>query len=211
MIITPITASKYEAKYQLNIVRSLIFHLYQSNLFISVSDPYYWHCISSNLLPCLIFWIFIIYNDERESSPLIMPKDHIAIIYFHRYKGHRSKQTITIGGQSRNNQDHNKSSHWWIQLNKSMTFDMKIELMRMLSGIFRKNNFNSLILAKRDREIMEFNYSILGSIISFLFTIKEVRNVEEMVEFVVPFVQAYPINGKIIKSILSVVTKDFYY
>lgn len=83
--------------------------------------------------------------------------------------------------------------------------------MRVLSAIFRRNNFNSLILAKRDREIMEFNYSILESIISFLFTIREVRNVEEMVQMVVPFVQAYPINGKIIKSILSVVTKDFYY
>ena len=74
--------------------------------------------------------------------------------------------------------------------------------MRVLSEIFRRNNFNSLILAKRDREIMEFNYSILESIISFLFTIREVRNVEEMVQMVVPFVQAYPINGKIIKSIL---------
>lgn len=98
-----------------------------------------------------------------------------------------------------------------MQWDQSKELDIKIELIRMLSGIFRKNNFNSLILAKRDREIMEFNYSILESIISFLLTIKEVKNVEEIVEMVVPFVQAYPINGKIIKSILSVVTKDFYY
>jgi hypothetical protein len=83
--------------------------------------------------------------------------------------------------------------------------------MRVLSAIFRQNSFNSLILAKRDREIMEFNYSILESLISFLLTIREIKNVEEAVDMVVPFVQAYPINGKIIKSILSVVTKDFYY
>lgn len=58
---------------------------------------------------------------------------------------------------------------------------------------------------------MEFNYSILESLISFLFTMRGMKNVEEVVKMVVPFVQAYPINGKIIKSILSVVTKDFYY
>jgi|688.fasta_scaffold1083748_1 hypothetical protein len=86
-----------------------------------------------------------------------------------------------------------------------------MELIGTLSAIFRANNFNSLILAKRDREIMEFNYSILESLISFLFTIRDIKNVEDVVSMFVPFFQAYPINGKIIKSILSVVTKDFYY
>lgn len=86
-----------------------------------------------------------------------------------------------------------------------------MELIGTLSAIFRANNFNSLILAKRDREIMEFNYSILESLISFLFTIRDIKNVEDVVSMFVPFFQAYAINGKIIKSILSVVTKDFYY
>ncbi len=43
----------------------------------------------------------------------------------------------------------------------------------MVSGLFAANSFNSLILAKRDREIMEFNHSILESLISLLFAIRD--------------------------------------
>ena len=46
----------------------------------------------------------------------------------------------------------------------------------MISGLFAANSFNSLILAKRDREIMEFNHSILESLISLVFAIREYRN-----------------------------------
>jgi hypothetical protein len=48
----------------------------------------------------------------------------------------------------------------------------------MISNLFAANSFNSLVLAKRDREIMEFNHSILESLISLVFSIKDYSSAE---------------------------------
>lgn len=58
---------------------------------------------------------------------------------------------------------------------------------------------------------MEFNHSILESIIYFIFSINaDAKQVPSLSELLTPFICLYPVNCKIVKCILSVLMKDFY-
>ena len=64
---------------------------------------------------------------------------------------------------------------------------------------------------KRDQDIMEFNHSILESILLFICHVKDNSNdVPALTSLLRPFIKHYPINCKIVKNVLSVLIKDFY-
>ena len=134
-----------------------------------------------------------------------------AIIRIRRHKGHPPKHQTQFSSQPINYQNTHQSGRQRTTPSQSIQHLIQLELLRMISNLFAANSFNSLVLAKRDREIMEFNHSILESLISLVFSIKEHTNAEDMANLVIPFIHSYPISSKIVKTILAIIAKDFYY
>jgi hypothetical protein len=95
-----------------------------------------------------------IYENERIQIAGRVREDRGAFVRVRGHEGHPAEHQTEPGGEPRDNQDPHQPGVLRGGGSEGTDCHMQVELLRMLSSLFAANSFNSLILAKRDREIM---------------------------------------------------------